>query len=64
MSDITPEVRESARTIGETMIAMRKGTATVEDFRAANRASRERHGEDIHNIVKGLAIAGATGGKA
>ena len=63
-AQLTPEMRESARRIGQTMIDMRKGKATADDLRAANRASRELHGEDIHNIVKGLAIAGATGGRA
>jgi hypothetical protein len=62
--EMTPAMRESARAIGETMIAMRKGKATVDDFRAVNRASRERHGDDLHEIVKAHALAGASGGRA
>ena len=60
----SPEMLASARQIGEAMIAMRKRTGTVQDYQAAMAASREQHGEDLHNIVKGLALAGATGGRA
>lgn len=65
-SDIewTPEMLASARRIGETMIAMRKGRATADDFRAANRASREQHGDALHELVKARGMAGATGGRA
>jgi hypothetical protein len=57
---ITPEMRESARKIGEAYIAFRMtaSTAAMDAFRAANRESRALHGEDVHNIVKGLALAG------
>jgi hypothetical protein len=62
--EMTPAMHDSARAIGETLVAMRKGTATVDDFRAVSRASRERHGDDLHEIVKAHALAGATGGRA
>jgi hypothetical protein len=63
-ADVTPAMRDSARRIGELSIAMRKGAATPDEYRAAMRASREQHGDDLHEVVKALALAGATGGKA
>lgn len=61
---MTPAMMTSARRIGETMIAMRKGKATPDDLRAVMAASRAEHGDDLHEIVKARGIAGATGGRA
>jgi hypothetical protein len=62
--EMTPAMKASARTIGEMLIAMHKGNATVDEYRAAMCASREQHGDDLHEIVKAHALAGATGGRA
>lgn len=62
--EMTPAMKTSARKIGEIMIAMRKGKATPDQYRAAMRESRELHGDDLHEIVKAHALAGATGGRA
>lgn len=61
---MTPAMAASARRIGETMLAMRKGKASADDLRAAMAASRAEHGDDAHHLVKAHALAGATGGRA
>lgn len=65
--EITDEMRASARMIGKATSAVQsaKGKAKIaalETYRAANRASREKHGDELHEIVKGVAVAVATGG--
>lgn len=67
--ELSPAMKDSARQIGEATIAVHRAKgkaklAAMDSLRAANRASREQHGEDLHNIVKGYALAGATGGRA
>lgn len=59
---ITEAMRASARAIGEAMLAHNRGTGTLDAVRAAMRASRELHGEDVHNAVKAIALQGAFGG--
>jgi hypothetical protein len=62
----TPEMTASARRIGEAMISVQRAKgkakiAALDEFRAANRASREQHGDDLHEVVKAMAIAGVDG---
>lgn len=61
---MTPEMMASARLIGETMIALGKGKASVEDLRAVMAASHADHGDGLYEIVKARGIAGARGGRA
>lgn len=63
-TSLSPAMKASAREIGETLIAFRKGQTTAEAYRLAMRRSREQHGDDLHEIVKAHALAGATGGRA
>lgn len=56
--EVTDAMRASAREIGEGMIARHKGEITVDDLRAIMRASRDLHGDAVHEIVKARAIAG------
>jgi hypothetical protein len=64
-TQLSPDQMADARAIGEALIATRTGTpAALEAFRAANRASRERWGDDMHEIIKARGLIGATGGKA
>jgi hypothetical protein len=56
----------SARRIGMAMISVQNAKggakmAALDEFRAANRASREQHGDDLHEVVKAMAIAGVDG---
>ena len=65
---LTAEQMADARAIGEALIASGKGSAkaraaALDAFRAANRASRSRWGDDMHEIVKAHGISGATGGR-
>jgi hypothetical protein len=67
--EFTPEMLATAREIGEAMIATRKGTAkqrtaALDAFRAVNRKSRERWGDDLHEVIKTRGLIGATGGRA
>ena len=67
--EFTPDMLATAREIGEAIIATRKGTAkqraaALDAFRTVNRASRERWGDDLHEIIKARGLMGATGGRA
>lgn len=60
-ADITPEMRESAREIADAyhaLVAAGAGTSVraAHAFQSANRRSRERHGDDLHQVVKALAL--------
>lgn len=62
---ITEAMRASARRIGEAAILARRDFSRyAEDYRLAMRASREQHGDDLHEVVKAMALAGASGGQA
>ena len=59
------EQRASARRIADALVAIRRGDGTaVGDYRLAMRASREQHGDDLHEIVKAHAHAWVSGGRA
>jgi hypothetical protein len=67
--ELTPEMLATACEIGEALINTRKGNAkaraaALDAFRIANRASRERWGDDLHEVIKARGLMGATGGRA
>lgn len=56
-STLTADELTSARSIRATMKANGSlDPKRCDDFRAANRASREQHGDDRHELVKSCAL--------
>ncbi len=53
---MTAEQTSSAREIAAAMVALTQGKITPDDLRAAMRASREQHGEAMHDQIKARAV--------
>ena len=55
--DLTAEQTDTARKLGKAMIDMSARKITADEFRAVARESRERWGEDLHEVLKGAGVA-------
>ena len=62
--ELNADQMASAHKIGEALIAMRKRTGTAAEYQTAMRESRERWGDDLHEVIKARGLMGATGGRA
>lgn len=57
MSTLTAEQTTTAKELARVAIGLTRKTVSIDEYRAAMRASREQHGEDMHNVLKGHAVA-------
>ena len=57
MINLTAEQTTTAKELARVAIGLTRGKVTADEYRATMRASREQHGDDIHEILKSHAVA-------